>query len=156
MDLKSFPFIELGEQLRKLRGDLSKKIFAKRLGISVQTYYRYETGERQVPAGTLQEAEAIARGEFVSTYKDEVDVSLVSTEALGDLMKMTTAILTSPTEYAGSLAANIRSFYRSLELEKRTAKLENECKDLRQRLAALEDKLKDPPTPEECKKSAAG
>lgn len=75
--------------------------------------------------------------------------SLAGLEGLGDLLKMTTAILTSKTEYSGSLAANIRSFYHSLELEKRTAKLESECDelrkevvDLRKEVAAMREALK--------------
>jgi transcriptional regulator with XRE-family HTH domain len=76
-----------------------------------------------------------------SIYKDRGSTQVDGVD-LGDLLTMTTAILTSTTEYSGSLAANIRSFYRSLELEKRTAKLESECGELRERVVALEEKLK--------------
>ena len=69
---------------------------------------------------------------------------------LGELVKMTTEVLMSRTEYSGSLAANIRSFHHSLELEKRTAKLEGECDDLRKRVAALEEKLTGAPPGEDC------
>ena len=62
MDIQKTPYIDLGNELRALRGGLTKKDFAHRLGIHAQSYYRYESGEREVPATILEKARAL-RGE---------------------------------------------------------------------------------------------
>lgn len=51
-------------------------------------------------------------------------------DPLRELLEMTAEILASHTDYAASLAANIRSFHKSVELEKRTSSLEQKCDEL--------------------------
>jgi hypothetical protein len=61
MAKKSFPYRETGEKLKKLRGDISKTVYAKKLGIPYQTYLRYETGERETPARFLDQARMLSK-----------------------------------------------------------------------------------------------
>ena len=44
---------EIGERLRSVRGDVSQSDFADRLGISLSSWRRYESGERDPDAETL-------------------------------------------------------------------------------------------------------
>ena len=39
-------YLQVGERLKKLRGDLSQGEFAKKIGVSYKGYQRYESGER--------------------------------------------------------------------------------------------------------------
>jgi transcriptional regulator with XRE-family HTH domain len=39
-------YLQLGERLKELRGDLSQEEFAKKIGVSHKGYQRYESGER--------------------------------------------------------------------------------------------------------------
>jgi hypothetical protein len=50
-----------------------------------------------------------------------------------ELISMTREILESGTEFSGSLAANIKSFHYSLEMERRVDRLEEEVSDLRKK-----------------------
>jgi SOS-response transcriptional repressor LexA len=43
----------IGGRLRRLRGDLSQEVFARRLGLRRPVYRRYETGERHPPIELL-------------------------------------------------------------------------------------------------------
>lgn len=163
MDKKIYPYSRFAKELVNIRGPLEPKAFAEMLGLKMQAYYRYERGERKVPDSVIKLARLVKKTLLQTVSSEDIynkdrggqgkkgspeavynkdRISEVGGDDLGDLLKMTTAILMSRTEYSGSLAANIKSFYRSLELEKRTAKLENECDDLRKRVAALEDALK--------------
>lgn len=48
-----------GDRLKKLRGSVSGKAFADRLGVNRQTLYRYERGERVPDIGFIQTVSAI-------------------------------------------------------------------------------------------------
>ena len=67
-NLKKYPYKELAKQLRELRGPIIQKIMAKRLGISLQTYNRYEKGRRKVPDGLLKLARIFA-GQSIEKIK---------------------------------------------------------------------------------------
>lgn len=58
---KNKPYIARGEQLKKLRGEISVDDFANELGINIATYYRYERGETQVSDGYLKLAEIVRK-----------------------------------------------------------------------------------------------
>lgn len=45
-------YIEIGNRFRLLRAHLSQKKFAQKLGVSLRSYIRYETGER-IPKGDI-------------------------------------------------------------------------------------------------------
>jgi transcriptional regulator with XRE-family HTH domain len=168
MSSKKNPHIEknLGSRLRSYRKEkkLTSLEMAAKLGISQGTLSDLENDNTTPSADTIAslvrntdiDLKWLFTGQETLYNKDRVETLRQVQEGiynkdrmdhavsadLGDLLKMTTAILMSPTEYSGSLAANIKSFYRSLEMEKRTAKLEGECDELRKRVAALEDALK--------------
>ncbi|MFH2013134.1 MAG: LexA family transcriptional regulator [Pseudomonadota bacterium] len=57
-------YIEIGNRLKKLRGDVSQKEFAKKIGVSYPSYQRYEYGERIPPGPILSK---IADTFYVST-----------------------------------------------------------------------------------------
>lgn len=56
-----------------------------------------------------------------------------------EMLKMTRTVLESGTEFSDSLAANIRSFFHSVQMEKRLS-------DVESRLSFFEDKIKNCPT----------
>ena len=80
--------------------------------------------------------------ECASIYKEGDDPELV------ELLKMTREILKSETNYAASLAANIKSFHRSVLMER-------EISDLKGRVGKIEEKLSTPTDPDGSKKFEA-
>jgi len=46
-------YLEVGERIKQLRGDISQKEFAKKIGLSLMGYQRYEYGERVPHPHTL-------------------------------------------------------------------------------------------------------
>jgi transcriptional regulator with XRE-family HTH domain len=78
---KSTPYRETGKHLRKLRNNLSKAEFAEKLGVSLRTYYRYESGERKVPDGLLKLAAIVHQSrEHVELLNKELSNNPVITE----------------------------------------------------------------------------
>jgi len=124
---KNYPYKELGINLRKLRGSLSKKQFARDLGVSIQAYYRYEKGERKIPDGLLKLAQIQGDGQSSVYNKDRV---LDEDPEISKLLAMTRKVLRSDAEYSISLAANIRSFYNAVATQKRLNGIEARLSDL--------------------------
>jgi transcriptional regulator with XRE-family HTH domain len=56
MEIKR-PYLDRAARLKKIRGDISAEVFAKDLGININTYYRYERGETPISDGHLKLAE---------------------------------------------------------------------------------------------------
>ncbi|MDM8551914.1 helix-turn-helix transcriptional regulator [Desulfobacterales bacterium HSG2] len=67
MDNKNYPHRKLGNKLKELRGSDSKTDFAKKLGVALRTYLRYEKGERKVPDGLFKLAQMIRQSENDNT-----------------------------------------------------------------------------------------
>jgi transcriptional regulator with XRE-family HTH domain len=68
MDKKYYPYVQTASKLKQLRGPLEPKAFAEMLGIEMQTYYRYERGEREVPPPVMKLAQLLQP----SIYKDGI------------------------------------------------------------------------------------
>ena len=75
-------------------------------------------------------------------------VAIYNQSNMSGLLKQTESILNSGTEYADSLAADIRSFYRAVETEKRLAEHQerieeqhSEIVDIKRRMLELETSL---------------
>lgn len=75
-----------------------------------------------------EEEPLVMAGETV--YNKDSPAGPPKGDPLRELLEMTAEILASHTDYAASLAANIRSFHKSVELEKRTSSLEQKCDEL--------------------------
>lgn len=54
---KKYPYIELANELKGYRDRIKVKDFAALLGVPKSTYYRYESGERDVPIGIMRSAQ---------------------------------------------------------------------------------------------------
>jgi len=65
-NLKKYPYQDLGNELKELRGFNEKEDFAGKLGISLRTYYRYEKGERKVPNGLMKLARILSKSAVVN------------------------------------------------------------------------------------------
>ncbi|SPD73766.1 hypothetical protein PITCH_A1940006 [uncultured Desulfobacterium sp.] len=88
--------------------------------------------------GEMKKSEA-EKGEddvFILYKEEDVDPEVA------DLLRMTSEIVRSDTEYADSLKANIRSFYHSVELEKRLSKNESDISLIKDGLSAENERLK--------------
>jgi len=125
---KKYPYIDLGNKLKELRGGLNQEDYAKQLGVALRTYHRYEKGERKIPDGLLKLATLLNRNNTKITYVSEPEDEYKSQQQ--ELINMTRFILESQTESAIALAANIRAFYNNLkkqvEFERRLAHLEDQ------------------------------
>ena len=55
MNKTEYNLLEIGQRIRRLRGPLSQKEFAAKLGISFRTYQNYEAGKRMPHARVLNE-----------------------------------------------------------------------------------------------------
>lgn len=94
------------------------------------------TGEgpmRPGEAGPAQKEEAWSTGDW-----EQADVNIQQ------LLNMTAEILVSETVYRPALAANIKAFRRSIDLEKSNVDLQTRIDTLEDRLAALEQRLEIP------------
>jgi len=135
----------------RLSAGESQDVFAKKIGISkgnLSDIENHRHNPSYIPIVRIIEHYSVnplwlffKKGE--PYIKDSGDNGFIDMEGdtkedyeFTQLMLMTTKILKSDTDYASSLAANIRSFYHALETERRLA-------DHEKRLAILEEKLED-------------
>ena len=146
--------------------------FAKTLGISQGSLSDIENNKTKPsaePVGNLiqntdinvywlfsGEGEMLRKGpDDTYIYKDALDPD----PEVAKLLTMTREVLKSDTDYAASLAANIRSFHRSVQLEGEIHDLKACVQDHGKRLASVE-KLKpgesDPPGENPCEKNDPG
>jgi transcriptional regulator with XRE-family HTH domain len=51
---------DMGNELKRLRGDVSAKDFADKMEINLRTYYRYERGDRPIKPGLMKVARMVA------------------------------------------------------------------------------------------------
>ena len=125
MENTKYPHKERGEELRQLRGDQSKREFAKELCVSLPSYYRYEKGQRKIPDGLLKLAK-ILRQQYKIENDEKWPVQMpggfgYQTEEkvkIADLMARVAKIMESDTLYCRSLALLIRALHRAIRLEK--------------------------------------
>ncbi len=124
----------------------NNKTFAQLVDISENAASNY------LKKGRLPEADILVRIsklldlsiDWLLTGEEDLiheDIELIKREIdpeIAELLSMTKHILDSKTDYSASLAANIRSFHRSVELEERILKLEN---TINNRFENLESKL---------------
>jgi len=158
-DIKKYPFDSFGNELKKLRGNLNKKIFAKEIGVHYQTYLRYEKGERRVPDGILKLARMLYNKDKPSIPQaaDPAASYQVGAPAFMKAADMLDAILNSGDPvFTQALMSNLIAFSEVIntrnDQNQRIKNLEGECEDLKARLAALEEKYKliaPQPQPEE-------
>jgi len=127
-----YPYIDLGNKLKELRGRLNQESYAKQLGVALRTYHRYEKGERKIPDGLLKLATLLNRNNIKIGYVSEP--SNIYTSQRLPLFDMTKVILNSQTEYAPALASNIRAFYSAIQNRE-------DLTDLKRRVALLEQQL---------------
>lgn len=52
--MKKYSYIDVGNRLKELRGNLSQKEFAEKIDVSFRTYQRYEAGETLPPEPVLE------------------------------------------------------------------------------------------------------
>lgn len=66
---------ELSKRIKVLRGELSQKDFADRLGISLRAYQNYESGERLPPADVIEKISELCQvtADFILMGKELVD-----------------------------------------------------------------------------------
>lgn len=74
MDVSEKKFIEVGNRLKLLRGNLSQNEMAGRFGMTLRSYQRYEAGERVPPMVVL--------GKIAKDYKTTVDWLLTGEEPM--------------------------------------------------------------------------
>ena len=136
---KKYPYINLGNKLRELRGGLNQESYAKQLGVALRTYHRYEKGERKIPDGLLKLATLLNRNNTKIGYVSEPKSEYRSQEQ--ELINMAKQILRS--EYGLALAANIRAFHSAIQKDKERGKLKKQITDLRKEIADLGERLSD-------------
>ncbi|MBA7713418.1 hypothetical protein ES703_122421 [subsurface metagenome] len=134
---KKYPYIDLGNKLRKLRGGLNQEGYATLLGVALRTYHRYEKGERKVPDGLLKLAILLDQNNnkigYVAEPKHYVfDLEPEYQSQEQDLINMVNEILRS--EYAPALAANIHSFYAAIQKDNERGKLKKEIAALKKEM----------------------
>lgn len=139
LDRKNLNFVDTGTKLKKLRGSLTQKCFAEKLGVALRTYVRYESGERKVPDGLLKLAEILSQPYLIKDmYKDmplirdESDPFAQAVSALRDIFNAH-----SPT-IQSAILANIIAFKLTADVIKERDDLKKEMERLKSRIERLE------------------
>jgi len=142
---KKYP---VGLRIAKIESDsgLDRAVFAGKLGFSAAYLTQLITGVKTNPSDRFFLAVETMFDVNLDWLKNGAgkpyhDNYPIKQGPLPDLLDMTEEILTSGTDYAESLAANIRSFHRSIKLESRTAVLEDKCDALIKKVENLESKI---------------
>jgi transcriptional regulator with XRE-family HTH domain len=148
MSRKKYANPEINARLRALVDSVSggnAKEFAEKSGIPVSTFHEYMRGrdpsaEHMIRISGFCDVDlhwfitgegSVARRNGAQATQNGADLSA--------LIGMTAEILQSGTDYAESLAANIRSFHKSVEMERQLAALEDRWSaDTEDRLEKLE------------------
>jgi transcriptional regulator with XRE-family HTH domain len=133
----------LGDRLKKARGRVPQKEFAESLGIHLNTYRNYESGERSPDADFL--------GSVCSVYKVSPAWLLTGigsmmvesgeekkegeTFKISEMVEATVRILESETVYRSALASNIRAFDKAVQMEGKMQGIEEEMRKMRQEAA---------------------
>jgi len=139
---KKYPYIDLGNKLKILRDGLNQVTYAKRLGVALRTYHRYEKGERKIPDGLLKLAILLSHDKTKITYVSEAFNAYIPHKL--SLLDMAKVILNSPTEYGPALASNIRALYRAIQNREDLADLKRRVDLLEQQLVGINSGLTKP------------
>lgn len=160
----------IAKELKRLRENLTKKEFARRLGVEYRTYLRYEAGEtpppktviilamymsKITPNYTLLLESGYTNLEKISCFIKNIELDSdqggikkilpiykeEDPETAG-LLSMTREILKSDTDYSASLAANIRSFHHAIKTEKRLNGIDNDMSEMKNIIKELTGKIK--------------
>ena len=130
MDL-NFPFDEIFDRIKQstdinTQGDLASFLKIKAQGISRQKKRNIMLTDWVMKVATVYNI-SVDWLLYGDTQDEVINTQIADTEdpEIRELLNMTNHILKSNTEYAESLSFNIRSFYRSVELEERLSKIEN-------------------------------
>lgn len=131
--VKTFPYKQTADKLRSLRGQQNVEHFAKKLDINIRTYYRYESGEREIHPGLLRLAEKMSEESIrtnghqkLSNENQEEDSYVIASEMLLKIFKSKSA-----TKYRRAIMSNLEAFSESIKAEDRIAHLENEVAELK-------------------------
>ena len=130
---KKYPYKNLGNELKGLRGLFDKKDFAKQLGVGLRTYYRYESGERKVPDGLLKLAHLLNREYELPARSERIKIAEPRAVLydIEELLEDARKILSSGNQAAiDALERNIRYFSHAIDLENRLNELENRMTSL--------------------------
>lgn len=109
---QKFPYLEIGTRLKELRKNLSQKDFAKKIGIPLVTYQKYDSGERMPPGRVLSRVAELCdksvdyllgREPLQMVISEAKELYLAEKESIDDLKKN----LEEPL-YIGKLVAILR------------------------------------------------
>ena len=78
--MKKYTHLEVGKTLKELRNNLSQKEFAKKIGVPIATYQRYEYGETLPPERVLSRVAEIC-GQTVDYLLGREPLQMVISEA---------------------------------------------------------------------------
>lgn len=153
--------ITLGDRLRKFRKSANKDVilFSKILGVSQASLSDYENNKTIISANAIIKLKQntdiniewflTGEGEMV---RKEREVSCINKEEdedtkISELIAMTQEILKSDTDYALNLAANIKSFHKSVQLENEVHALKSRVSKIEGILSASADEISKEDTP---------
>ena len=109
---KKYTHLEIGNRLKELRNILSQKEFARKIGVPIATYQRYEYGETLPPEPVLKRVAEICsksvdyllgRESLQMVISEAKELYLAEKESLDDLKKKAEEPL-----YIGKLVAILR------------------------------------------------
>lgn len=141
----------IAEELKRLREDLTKKEFARRLGVEYRTYLRYEAGETSPPKTviilamymskitpnyTLLLESGYANLEKISSFIKNIELD--ENPEIAELLEGARKVLKSGNQVAyDALERNIRYFSHAIETEKRLQAMESRLEVFEKRLKAM-------------------
>jgi|GEM_PF-2686331 len=150
--------MNISERLKMVRGSVSQAEFAAIFGVGTNTIYRYESGKNPPdtdfiikvcekfninPSWLLFGEEPKHRREKRKAEAEETsaDQTLEEDINIQQLLNMTAKVLLSDTIYRPALAANIKAFNRSIEIEMDNRELRSRLERIEEKMVALEERL---------------
>ena len=149
---------QLSNELRQLRGNLKKTIFAKMLGVDYQTYLRYESGKREPKEPVMKLARILGnkvrrypppednmeippihdRGDPGEEHVSLCDPAFQVIQGVKEIFKSNNPVLIQ------ALVLNVAAFQMAAKMgtdqKKEIEKLHNVCKEVLERVSSLEEK----------------
>ena len=110
--MNKYTYLDIGNRLKELRKNISQKEFANKIGIHINTYQRYESGERMPPERVLSRVAEICgkavdyllgREPLQMVISEAKELYLAEKEGIDDLKKKIEEPL-----YIGKLVAILR------------------------------------------------
>jgi len=161
--------MNIESRIKTVRGSLSQKDFADKIGVHITTVQGYEAGN--LPKGdilkrihdifnvsidwlltgeggpyinnkSMKEEGILQLSELAVEYPKGTSKTPGKQIKISDSLAMAARVLESDTPYSTALYQNIQYFNRATHSETRISKLENECEALKNRIDSLEKKLK--------------